>query len=180
MKRSIDQDLLGYVSGDKICAMCQRNGQTRCDHKNVKTPLKLITKGTRLMDYLLEDYQRTTSNSNATYIDMLPSEVVDCLSGYDENLEKVMERICLKDMVSNNGTTLTRSHVYNYARHIVHTEETDNVQTKTRVKYDPNAFEKVLSIDNIEYRTGLNAARDDAFVKYHQRLMASRLPRTAG
>ena len=70
---------------------------------------------------------------------MLPSEPVDCFSRYDTNLEKVMEKLCIHNLLADNGSDLLCKHTHGYARHLVHTEETDGVFKKSRVKCDPNA-----------------------------------------
>ena len=135
------------------------------DHKNVNDPPDLKSKGCCLMYYLLEDYQQQTSNENAILMDMLPSEHVDCFSGYDPNLEEVMENPCLCNQLADNGRNLLRDCVYDYTRHSLHTEEVGDVLHKSRVKYNPNAFNKATCLANIDYGTGLRKERDDSFVK---------------
>ena len=52
---------------------------------------------------------------------MLPLELVDCFAGYDEDLEKVMEKHCLRDEMSDGQSVFHRAHIYDYARHSIHT-----------------------------------------------------------
>ena len=95
--------LLGYVSGVNVCSMCICNGPENCDHKYVNdVPVpELESKGFRLVD-LLDDFRRRTLNENTKLIDMLPSKSVDCFSGYDENLKKIIKQMCLRNRVADN------------------------------------------------------------------------------
>ena len=45
-------------------------------------------------------------------------------------------------------------HIYDYSRHLLHTEETPNVLEQSEVKYVPNTENKSSLINNIEYERG--------------------------
>ena len=122
---SADEDLLGYVSGshalDCICAICQRNRRETCAHRNVNDMLELKKKGQLRMAHLLEDFQWRSGNEDATIIEMLPVELLDCYAGYDLNLEKVWETRSLRNIVGKNGSDLLDDYIYDYSRNILHT-----------------------------------------------------------
>ena len=160
-----DHDLLGYVTGHEVCGMCKRNGRTKCAHRNVNNEDELMSKGHCLLKELVNIYKRRSCNESATLRDMLPLEPVDYFAGYHEDFEKVMERKYLREEMSDDQTVLYMPHIYDYARHSIHTEETAEVFQKSRLKYDPNAVDKANSTKNIEYITGDNTTRGDLFVK---------------
>ena len=65
---------------------------------------------------------------------------------YDDNIEKIMEKQVLIAPVSNDESKFVRCHIYDYSRHLLHTEDTTDVLEKSRVKYDPNAENKISLI----------------------------------
>ena len=66
--------------------------------------------------------------------------------------------------MSEDGSKFLQGHIYNYSRHLLHTEETPDVLGNFRVKYDPNAENKSSLINNIEYECGSDLARDYQFM----------------
>ena len=158
-----DHDLLSYVSGSLVCDMCKRNGREFCAHVHVDDEKELTRKGRELVALLLKDKRRRTCNASLTVQDMLPSDPVDCFLGYNEEHEKVMEKVSICKLVSPDGLVFERTHLYDYSRHLIHTEESDVVLKKSIVKFDPNAVNKNVNTNNIEYVCGENNERDDAF-----------------
>ena len=75
-----------------------------------------------------------------------------------------MEEVSLRDEVSEDGSIFHRLHLYDYSRHVFHTEESLTVVTGSKVKFDPNVMEKTTNTNNIEYVLGHNKARDDACI----------------
>ena len=67
--------------------------------------------------------------------------------------------------MSDDQRVFHRPHIYDYARHLLQTEETAEVLENSRLKYDRNAIEKGKITNNIECFTGRNTTRDDLFVK---------------
>ena len=71
----------------------------------------------------------------------------------------------LKETISVDGNTLGRTHLYDYSRHLLHTEELDIVVKRSLVKEDVNALEKYTDTKNIDYACdGVDKARDDRFI----------------
>jgi len=162
--QSGDHDLLGYVFGDLICSMCKRNERTRCPHVPVDDLPELKRKGLELMELHLDDKRRMTGNDSLVMKDILPQGLIDCFYGYDNEFEKVMEKVDLRDTVSEDGKSYSRSHLYDYTRHLTHTELSDKVLQKSTIKFDPNAEKKEEKTNNIEYVLGTYTERDDAFI----------------
>ena len=74
--QSGDHKLRGYVTADKLCAMCIQNGRETCAYRRVNNKAELASKGRCLLNELLEDYKRRSGNESATLRDMLPLEPV--------------------------------------------------------------------------------------------------------
>ena len=159
-----DHDLLSYVTGSLVCEMCVRNGRNKCTHVMVDDNEELHRKGMHLITLLLDDYRLTSDSPDAKVHDMLPEGPVECFSGYTDKGVKVMENLNLRELVSQDGQHYHRRHLFDYSRHILHTEETVDVLAESTVKFDPNAKEKESTTTNIDYVLGSNAARDDTFI----------------
>ena len=67
-----------------------------------------------------------------------------------------MEEVSLRDEISDDGLIFNRPHLYDHSRHILHTEESEDVIQKSCIKYDPNADGKAEKSNNIEYVLGHN------------------------
>ena len=90
----------------------------------------------------MEDFKWHSGNEDATIIDMLPLEPVDCYAGYDINLEKVWEKKSLRNLVTEHGSDLLHGYIYDYLRNILHTIERGNMQKHSRIKCDPSTVGK--------------------------------------
>ena len=124
---------------------------------------ELKRKGQLLIDHLLEDFKWSSGTADATIVDMLPLEPVDCYAGYDLDLKKVWEKKSLRNLVAENGSGLLHDYIYDYARNIIHTEERGDVQKDSCMKCDPSAVEKQTCVTNIDYVTGIDEVQDDEF-----------------
>ena len=90
--QSGDHDILGYVTGDEVCAMCIRNARKNSAHPHVNDEPKLRSKGRHLLKELVNNYKHRSCNDSATLRHMLPLEPLDCFAQYDEDLKKVTEK----------------------------------------------------------------------------------------
>ena len=141
----------------------QRNEREQFAHVHVDDIQELTRKGSVLVDLLLEDKCQRTDNDTLTVREILPASPVECFYGYDEKREKVMVEHSLRDLVSDDGAFL-HPYLYDYSRHLIHTEESDEVLEKSKVKFDPNAHQKEKNPKNIDCIRGANKERDDAFM----------------
>jgi hypothetical protein len=137
------------VSGSERCDICKTNSRNTCPHRAVNDWNELETKGRKLLLLLLEDYKEVHDNPNATVLDVLPEMAVECFDGYDDSDNKLAPDIFLRDTITTDGR-LTR-YIYDYCRHLVHTEEDTNVCSKTKLKLDENAVGKEQDVFNIDY-----------------------------
>ena len=94
---------------------------------------------------------------------MLTDGPVHCFVGYSDRLEKMMEEVSLRDQVSKGGSIFHRLHLYDYSRHLFHTKESEAVVQRSQLKFDPDAKEKTMNINNIKYILGHRKEQDDSY-----------------
>ena len=100
----------------------------------------------------------------------------DCFSGnYVEatHLSKTshiaeMVLINLKECITDTGQ-LTHPHLYDYARPISHTEETEALLTQSKIRLEPSQFGKESDSGNIEYLVGGENATEDS--RFHMNVL---------
>ena len=146
---SAQHDLLSFVTGDRRCERCVRNECETCAHPNVNDTTELRAKGIKLLDLLLEDFAWTGGRdlSSLSYHDMMPKKDVQCFLGYDENFEKVMKMRNLSGTeIGNEISDSDEAHLYDFVRHLLHTEEESTVLVNTKIKVDPNVVEKLTRL----------------------------------
>jgi len=61
---------------------------------------------------------------NATYKDLIADEEVECFAGYDDNAAHLSKQVKFSEFMIDDGMTLTRDYLLDYARNILHSEET--------------------------------------------------------
>ena len=75
-----------------------------------------------------------------------------CYVGYDANDKKIMKPQLSHDpKINEEITDDNETYLYNVVRHPVHTEEDPNIVVATRIKYDPNAVNKLTDTSNVEF-----------------------------
>jgi len=133
-----EHDLLSFVSGKEVCCdMCVRNGHETCANLRVNDELELQRQGEVLLSLLRDDFSRREGVVNATYKDLIPDEEVECFASYDDDAARLNEQVNLIECMSDDGMTLTRDHLLDYVRNILHSEETQAIILESSIKYDP-------------------------------------------
>ena len=105
--------------------------------------------------------RRLNNDKTLVLKDIIPAGELECLDHYDGNNELVWVKVNLRDTILEDGSR-TRPGC-DYVRHLLHTEEKEEIIAETIVRYDNFAMTKTRDVKNIEYVTGVNSEKDSEF-----------------
>ena len=134
-----DEDLFFYTDGEDWCRICKHNNSPTCTHRKINDDAEIARKLESLEEMLLVNARKNTGNDSLTLVDILPDGPVECVIGYDNDGVPISEKINLRDTIDANGN---RSHQskYDYLRHVVHLEESDEVLKYSILKHKPGTI----------------------------------------
>ena len=144
-----------------ICVLCAYNGRKECGHRIILDKKEIARKTVELKDMLLEDARRTRNDPNIQLQDLLPSQPVRCLDGY-ENEKTKWRMVSLKDTISADGTMTLP--LWEYLRHVHHQEESNDILKDSKVHYHPRASGKEKNVLNIDFVLGRSCKQDGIFM----------------
>ena len=156
-----EEDMFALNEGNEVCKICRHNNRTKCRHRRVNDLIEVNKKTEELLSLLVDDHKRRFGREKELR-DFMKDGLTACWDGYDDSGEMLSTNVNLKDAFHPNGSC-TRP-IRDYCGALLHSEEDDEVISKSSITYCPEALLSSSDINNIDYDIEADDADKNKFI----------------